>query len=389
MTPPAIPAPVVRRIQRKLLAWYDLHRRDLPWRRRSDPYAIWLSEVMLQQTQVGTVIPYYERFLSRFLTIADLAAADLDEVLGLWAGLGYYARARNLHKAARAVMEVHGGRLPRRAEGLRRLPGFGRYTAGAVGSVAFGERVAAVDGNAGRVVARLFSLRGDVRRRPGSGIVWRLAEQLVPTKRPGDWNQAVMELGATVCLPGKAAKCEDCPLRHECAALANDAVACLPVIARRRSVRSETHVVAAIENAGRFLFVRRPAKGLWGGLWELPSVVFADGRSARSAASELAREVLGVPVTTETRPFCDLRRRLTHRRIRFVGYRCRADKAEGRPSRSRKSSSRSDACWLCLSETASLGCSQGVRKVIARLEATVTAVRSRAACFPACRAGRE
>lgn len=344
---------------------------------------------MLQQTQVAMAVPYYQRFLSRFLTVHELASADLDEVLRLWAGLGYYARARNLHRAAQVVAHEHHGRFPGRTEELQRLPGFGRYTAGAVASVAFGEAVPAVDGNAARVLARLFALRTDVRREPACDTIWRLAESLVPPRRPGDWNQAMMELGAMVCLPGKAAKCEDCPLRHECAALANDAVACLPVIARRRSVRSETHVVAAIENAGRFLFVRRPAKGLWGGLWELPSVVLADGRSARSAASELAREVLGVPVTTETRPFCDLRRRLTHRRIRFVGYCCRADKAEGRPSRSRKSSSRSDARWLCLSETAPLGCSQGMRKVIARLEATVTAVRSRAACFPACRAGRE
>jgi A/G-specific adenine glycosylase len=367
MAPADIPAPLLRRIRRKLLVWYDRNRRDLPWRRTKDPYAIWLSEVMLQQTQVAMAIPYYQRFLSRFLTIRDLAAADLDEVLRLWAGLGYYARARSLHKAAKAVVESYGGRLPRRAEELRRLPGFGRYTAGAVASVAFGQRAAAVDGNAVRVLARLFDVRADVRRGGGLDAVWESAERLVPPKQPGDWNQAVMELGAVVCLPGKAARCGQCPLRAECASLAAGTVAELPKRAKKQAVRIETHVVAAIETAGRFLFVKRPAKGLWGGLWELPSVVLTDGRSPRAAAGDLASEMLGEPVRSEPQPFCDLRRQLTHRTIRFVGYRCRAKTLEGHPPRQQRPPRRSDARWLYLAESESLGCSQGMRQVIARL----------------------
>ena len=173
------------RIRRGLLGWFDRNRRDLPWRRTSDPYQIWLSEVMLQQTQVATVVPYYRRFLKRFPTVRVLAAAELDEVLRLWAGLGYYARARSLHRAALRVVDVHGGRFPADVDELLQLPGVGRYTAGAVASIAFGVRAAVVDGNVARVLSRLFAIDVDVRDGPGRDRAWRIAERLLPRNGAG------------------------------------------------------------------------------------------------------------------------------------------------------------------------------------------------------------
>ena len=402
------------RVRRRLLAWCDRHRRDLPWRRTRDPYAIWLSEIMLQQTQVATVIPYYERLLGRFPTVQSLAAAELDEVLRLWAGLGYYARARNLHRAARMVVAEFGGRFPETVEGLRRLPGVGAYTAAAVASMAFDVPAATVDGNVARVVARLSDLHLDVRSGRGRSAIEAIAQQLLPKarrgvrrtpgfrmtahvrRRPpltslrdvkgrrgarrsrhagradathgmrcGDFNQAMMELGATVCLPGTAADCTRCPLRGGCAAYEAGTVAKLPVMPRKGAVKSETHVVAAIEHNGRWLVVRRPARGLWGGLWELPTLVVegrgksAEGEFMAKAARRLAEEVCGAACGVEPAPFCDLRHQLTHRTIRFVGYVCRVD--------DRCEEIESSARWLPLDELESVGMSRAMRKVVEEL----------------------
>ena len=187
--------------RRALLAWYDANRRDLPWRRTSDPYAIWVSEAMLQQTRVETVIPYYERFLARFPDIESLATADLDDVLGEWAGLGYYSRARNLRRAAQVVVEDHNGRLPDDIEGLRSLPGVGRYTAGAVASIAFDREEPIVDGNVARVIARLLDIGENIKNPDVERRLWKVAGELARGKRPGDLNQSIMELGATICTP--------------------------------------------------------------------------------------------------------------------------------------------------------------------------------------------
>jgi A/G-specific adenine glycosylase len=362
----------VRRIRRKLLTWYDANKRDLPWRRTSDPYAIWLSEAMLQQTQVATVIPYYQRFRRRFFTVQDLARAELDEVLGLWAGLGYYSRARNLHRAARMLVSECAGRFPRTLAGWMRLPGVGRYTAGAIASVAFGVRTPAVDGNTARVLARLLGLRRDVTRDPGRRAVWSVAGRLVPTARPGDFNQALMEVGAKVCLPGPAAMCTACPVRASCAAEAAGLVATLPLKTRRPAPKAETRVVAAIERAGRWLFVRRPPRRLWGGLWEMPSAVL-DGRPAEELARRLAREASGLIAQVDFRPFCVFRHQLTHRAIRFVGYRCHSRGTRtGRAGPGHAKSSlladlSSQPCWRALDDLDSLPMSKAMVKVISAL----------------------
>jgi A/G-specific adenine glycosylase len=199
----------------RLLGWYDRHRRDLPWRRSRDPYAILVSEIMLQQTQVSRVRDFYVRFLGRYPTLEDLAAARPAQVRDAWAGLGYYARARNLHAAAREVVRSHDGALPHDVDALTRLPGIGRYTAAAVASIAFGADVGTVDTNVARVLARAFRLPGRRGSGPRAHALWRTVQRLVPPGRAGDWNQALMDLGATVCGP-RAPRCERCPVRRAC-----------------------------------------------------------------------------------------------------------------------------------------------------------------------------
>src|SRR5512137_1830169 len=201
----------------RLLRWYAAHKRELPWRKTHDPYRIWVAEIMLQQTQVETVISYYMRWLRRFPTVARLAAAPLDEVLAHWEGLGYYARARNLHRAAKLLVEKSRGQLPQTLDGLRALPGIGLYTAAAIGSIAFGIDAAALDGNLKRVLARIFDVRQDVTSPGGEKSVRALAESLVPPGRAGDYNQALMDLGATICTP-RAPRCDACPVQTLCEA---------------------------------------------------------------------------------------------------------------------------------------------------------------------------
>ena len=212
-----------------LLEWYRRERRDLPWRRTRDPYAIWISESMLQQTRTETVIPYYERFLDRFPDVDTLADAELDDVLGAWAGLGYYSRARRLHAAARVVADEFGGRLPEDAETLRTLPGVGRYTAGAVASIAFDREEPVVDGNVARVLSRLRGIRDDLKRPAVIRRLWEEASALARGPHPGDLNQALMELGATVCVP-RTPRCAGCPLTRRCDARRRGDAATLPII---------------------------------------------------------------------------------------------------------------------------------------------------------------
>lgn len=254
-----------------LLRWYVLAARDLPWRRTRDPYRIWVSEVMLQQTQVETVRPYYQRFLDRFPDLATLAAAPLDEVLVLWQGLGYYRRARSLHAAARIVVAQHGGELPHSAAALRELPGIGDYTAAAIASIAWGEVVAVVDGNVERVLTRWAAIEGDPRHGAARRRVRELATSWLPPDRPGDLNQALMELGATLCRPTMPS-CVDCPLRPTCRAFARGDVDRFPERVAAAPPRRKVHAVAVLRQGPKVLLAQRPADGRWGGLWELPRV---------------------------------------------------------------------------------------------------------------------
>lgn len=356
-------APVKKRqltLQRRLLAWYDRNRRDLPWRRTKDPYAVWLSEIMLQQTQVATVLPYYQRFLRRFPTVYVLASARIDDVLKLWAGLGYYSRARNLHKAATEVVRAHGGRFPETVDGLRTLPGIGRYTAAAIASICFGRRVAVVDGNVIRVLTRLFNIADDVRKPATINQLWEIADSHAPPRRCGDFNQAMMELGATVCTPGASARCEVCPLRIDCAARKEETVAELPRKSAKAAIRHESYVVAAICSGDRWLIRRRPSDGLWGGLWELPSLRISGAVSA-NVVRRLARSLGVSRCTISTQPFCETDHQLSHRSIRFTGYRCIVQGAL--PARM----TTVDQRWVTLAQFNKLGISQAMRRILAEL----------------------
>lgn len=260
-----MPDATPRQIARALLAHFDAHRRSMPWREVSDPYAIWVSEVMLQQTRVDTVIPYWERWLDRFPTVDHLAEAELDEVLKEWEGLGYYSRARNLHRAARMVRERFDGRVPDDVESLRTLPGVGEYTAGAVASIAYGVAAPAVDGNVRRVLARLYDLES-----PTAAGLRDRAAALIPGRRAGDFNQALMELGATICTPRSPA-CNACPLAPWCEARRLGVQELRPLPRAKKPVPEETvRTAVVVRPDGALLLVRRPEDGLLGGLWELP-----------------------------------------------------------------------------------------------------------------------
>jgi A/G-specific adenine glycosylase len=274
-----------------IVAHYQTVKRDLPWRRTRDPYAIWVSEVMLQQTRVTTVIPYWERWMARFPTAGALAAAPLDDVLAHWAGLGYYSRARNLWNGARALA---GGTLPRTAAELRGVPGIGPYTAGAIASIALGERAPLVDGNVARVLARVFAIEHDIKSTAGGKALWARAGELMAAlpdgAAPGDLNQGLMELGATLCAP-TSPRCLACPIQVRCVAAREGRTAELPVVAPRRKP-SELAILARtlawLEQRGTIVLVRRQPEGLFGGLWELPPADLAERLGARMDPTPVA-----------------------------------------------------------------------------------------------------
>jgi A/G-specific adenine glycosylase len=312
----------IRRVRDALLAWYDANRRDLPWRRTRDPYAIWISEAMLQQTRVETVIPYWERFLARFPDVASLARAEIDDVYAVWTGLGYYSRARNLKTAAESIVADHGGQLPDQAEGLRGLAGIGRYTAGAVASIAFDREEPLVDGNVVRVFARLEDIREDSGDKVVVERLWALAAELVRGTRPGDLNQALMELGATLCTP-KRPHCLACPVRDHCRAAAAGDPERLPRKTKRAAVRAMRALAVAIDRGGRLLAVRRPETGLMAGLWELPGGLLEDGDEAKDHAARILREVVGLEVR-ELERIGRIEHVFTHRRLELEVFRAKA-----------------------------------------------------------------
>jgi A/G-specific adenine glycosylase len=309
-------------VRRALLAWYRRERRDLPWRRTRDPWAIWVSETMLQQTRVETVIPYYERFMARFPTVAALADADADELMSHWAGLGYYSRARNLRAAAAQVVREHGGRVPDDVEALRALPGVGRYTAGALASIAFDRPAPIVDGNVARVLARLLDLDLDVTSPAGQRRLWGEAEALADGPSPGDLNQALMELGALVCTP-RAPRCASCPLRAHCRGLAAGRAEALPVKAPKQEPRPVEAVAALLARGPDVLALRRPPTGLLGGLWELPGGELAAGEKPATGLARALRERVGLAPLRAQR-LGEVTHGFTHRTLRLHVYRAAA-----------------------------------------------------------------
>ena len=259
-----------------LLEWYRDNARDLPWRRNPTAYRVWLSEIMLQQTRVAAVLDYYRRFLEAAPTVEDLAALSSDELMKLWQGLGYYSRARNLHKAAKYIAEELGGAFPDTYEGIRALPGVGDYTAGAVASIAFGLPTPAVDGNVLRVVSRICADEGDILAPATKKRYTAALADIMPLQAPGQFNQALMELGATVCLPNGAPLCDRCPARGFCRAHLEDKTALLPVKAPKKPRKMEERTVFLLFHEGKVALRRRGEKGLLAGLWEYPNELSAD-----------------------------------------------------------------------------------------------------------------
>lgn len=266
------PAEELSGIVEPLLSWYDRCRRVLPWRENPTPYRVWVSEIMLQQTRVEAVKGYYERFLSELPDIRALAAAPEEKLLKLWEGLGYYSRARNLQKAAKLVAAQYDGKLPASYDELLKLPGFGAYTAGAVASIAFGIPVPAVDGNVLRVISRILASREDIAKPEVKAAVTETIQAILPVDRVGDFNQSLMELGATVCLPNGQPMCESCPVASMCEAYRQGATGEIPVKAAKKARRIEERTVFLLVNKGRVALRKRPDTGLLAGLWEFPSV---------------------------------------------------------------------------------------------------------------------
>jgi A/G-specific adenine glycosylase len=292
--------------RRQLLRWYDRHRRDLPWRRTRDPYAIWIAETMLQQTQVNTVRPYYERFLSAFPTVEALAGARLSKVLALWSGLGYYRRAANLKKSAVVLVREHAGRLPDNYAALLALPGVGDYTAGALMSIAFGKSYPALDGNARRVLGRIFEPKNEKELR-------NIANRLVPLSKPGSFNQGLMELGATICTPHKPC-CARCPVASICAARIANALSTRSGSTRQNIFKDVTWPLAIIRRNGKILLRRRPADGILAGLWELPGGEKAKREPIYTFLNRQLRELKGA-ATREFR-IGEIHHSITTRKIR-------------------------------------------------------------------------
>ncbi len=319
--PSAEDATHIRRIRMPLLRWYDANARDLPWRRSSDPFAIWISEAMLQQTRVETVIPYWHRFLDAFPNVESLARAELDDVYAVWTGLGYYSRARNLKHAAESIVAEHAGRLPETVDALRELKGIGRYTAGAIASIAFNREAPLVDGNVIRVFTRVLDIRRESTSREVVEELWQIADILVRGPRPGDLNQALMELGATLCTPKKPT-CPACPIRRHCLANAKGDAEALPIKKKKPKPRPMRSVAAWIERNGKILVVRRPEAGLMAGLWELPGGEIGPKDEGKDRLAEIIRDAVGLKIRN-AESVGHVEHLFTHRKLDLEVFRCR------------------------------------------------------------------
>jgi A/G-specific adenine glycosylase len=319
-----------RAIGRALLDWYAEHRRELPWRQSQDAYAVWVSEMMLQQTQVRTVIPYFQSWMQRFPNVAALANAEESEVLHAWQGLGYYSRARNLRRAAQEMLRVHEGRVPEQVSQLLALPGIGPYSAGAIASIAYGHAEPLVDGNVIRVLARLFALRGDPNKVPLKADLWAYARALIPKHAPGDFNQSLMELGATVCTP-RNPRCKLCPVANHCRALAEGLVELLPELPTRAKA-TQVHVVSAIATrGGRVLVTKlRPDAPRWAGMWLFPNAEVAAGEAPEAAVARGLFSTVGLRGEA-TGLLCVVRHTVTRFRITLDAYRTRVSGGAASP----------------------------------------------------------
>jgi A/G-specific adenine glycosylase len=310
------------RISAALLRWFRTAAREMDWRNTRDPYCIWVSEVMLQQTRVETVAQYYRRFLERFPDVRAVAAASLDEVLSAWEGMGYYARARNLHRAAAIVMEKYHGKLPPTVEELLRIPGIGRSTAGAISAIAFGRDAPILDANARRVIARLFAVEGDLRKAGTEKLLWERSTGLVEKGKGRDTALALMDLGAAVCIP-KEPRCGECPIGDFCAAYRAGIHREIPWVRPRRAVPHHDIVAALfLDASGGYFLLRRPPKGLLGGLWSFPSGKREPGESLEGALQRSIREKLGVGIAIQ-RKVGTVQHAYSHYRITLHGYCCK------------------------------------------------------------------
>ena len=319
----------VAAFQKELLHWYEEDARDLPWRRTKDPYCVYLSEIILQQTRVDQGLPYYNRFLERFPTLQALAIAGEQDVLKAWEGLGYYTRARNMHRAANIVVEEYAGRFPDSPELLRLLPGIGKYTAGAIASIAFGKPVPVLDGNVKRVLARLDAFEASIDLPASDQLLWQRAESLVPVKSPGDYTQAMMELGARICVP-KSPMCDACPVRKFCDGHARSLQHELPKRTPKKSVPHQEVVVAAIYQDGRYLIGKRPSEGFLGGLWEFPGGKINTGENTEAALLRECREELRVKVRVGGL-VAVVKHAYTHFKVTLHVYRCTISSGKPKP----------------------------------------------------------
>lgn len=329
----------------------------MPFRETRDPYAVWVSEIMLQQTTVAAVIPFWKRFMARFPTVRSLAVAPLDDVLHSWVGLGYYSRARNLHAAARRVLEVHDGVFPERFEDILALPGAGPYTAGAVASIALGQDRPVVDANVARILSRVGMIGGDPKSGASRRALWGLADLLLPHGRARDWNLALFDLGAAVCV-SVAPKCSECPISAWCAAFEAGRQAEYPQLPVRAAMEIREDVAVVLrDEEGCILLVRRPETGVWAGMWELPRVTLGEGEALEEAMARLGREILGVEVVVGSR-LRTVKHTVMRQAITLTAY---AGSAIGNVP------VRDDLRWVPLGEAAALPMSSPQRRLLAAL----------------------
>jgi A/G-specific adenine glycosylase len=345
---------------RSLLEWYERHARRLPWRDQPTPYRVWISEIMLQQTRVETVLPYFTRWLERFPNVAALAAATEQDVLQAWEGLGYYSRARNLFRAAQEVMRAHGGEIPAQRAALERLPGIGRYTAGAIASIAFGADEPALDANIRRVLARVFNVELPARSPEGERLLWQLAELVLPPGRAGDFNQALMDLGSSICTPRQPA-CLLCPVAAFCAARALGVQEARPVLDPKPLVPHFTVSAAVIRRAGLFLIAQRPSEGLLGGMWEFPGGKVEPGETLPECLRREISEELGAVVRVGEE-FGIYQHGYTHFKVTLHAFCCTID--EGEPAAIHASAIR----WVTAAELAAYPMGKIDRQIARRIQ---------------------
>lgn len=346
-----------------LIAWFAQHKRNMPWRGQADPYAVWISEIMLQQTRVDTVIPYFLRWMEHFPDAASLCTATEEEVLKQWEGLGYYSRARNLHKTAKIIVHEYGGEFPSNVEILQTLPGIGRYTAGAVASIALGQDEPVLDGNVRRVLARIFDISLPARSSEAEEIFWELAARLIPHGKAGDFNQAMMDLGATICIP-RNPNCTECPISNQCEANRLGIQNERPVFSARTPIPHLKVTAGIIQRNGQVFLARRPSKGLLGGMWEFPGGKCEPGEDLPDCLQRELLEELGVTVRVGD-AFGVYEHAYTHYRVTLHAFLCSLEKGEPRAIEA------SEIRWVCPEDLPNLPMGKLDRQISRRIIASM------------------